>query len=76
MTQEHGGRAEEAKAYGNLGNAHVLKGDYARAYQLLEQALVMFQLLGDTASAAVATHSLGQLQAHTHSQSQPIVMSL
>jgi tetratricopeptide (TPR) repeat protein len=62
VTQEHGGRAEEAKAHGNLGNAHILKGDYAKGCELLQQALAMFQSLGDTANAAVAVQTLTQLQ--------------
>ena len=62
VAQEHGGRAEEAKAHGNLGNAHILKGGYARASELIQRALDMFQSLGDTASAAVAVQTLTQLQ--------------
>ena len=62
VTQEYGGRAEEAKAHGNLGNAHILKGDYAKGCELLQQALAMFQSLGDTANAAVAVQTLTQLQ--------------
>ena len=62
VTQEHGGRAQQAKAHGNLGNAHILKGGYARASELIQRALDMFQSLGDTASAAVAVQTLTQLQ--------------
>ena len=58
VTREHGGRAQEAKALGNVGNAHILKGDYLQGCQLLERALAMFESVGDTTSAAVAMQSL------------------
>ena len=63
FTREHGGRREEAKAQGNLGIAYTLKGDYARAYQLLERSLAMFRSLGDTASAALTMQHLANIQA-------------
>jgi tetratricopeptide (TPR) repeat protein len=62
VAQEYGGRAEEAKAHGNLGNAHILKGDYARGCDLIHQALTVFQALGDSANAAVAIQTLTQLK--------------
>jgi hypothetical protein len=40
---------------------YMLKGDYTRGRSLLEQALAMFQALEDSASAAVAFHTLTQL---------------
>jgi tetratricopeptide (TPR) repeat protein len=62
VTREHGGRAQEAKALGNVGNAHILKGDYLQGCQLLERALAMFESVGDTTSAAVAMQSLAQFK--------------
>ena len=64
VTQEYGSRAQEAKAHGNLANAHILKGDYARGCQLIQQALAVFQALGDWASAAVALQTLITVAGH------------
>jgi hypothetical protein len=47
-----------------LANAHILKGDYARGCQLIQQALVVFQALGDWASAAVALQTLIAVAGH------------
>jgi hypothetical protein len=40
-------RAQEAKAHGNLVNAHILKGDYTRGCQVIQQALAVFEAFGD-----------------------------
>jgi tetratricopeptide (TPR) repeat protein len=64
-TQEFGGTAAmrlcEARARGNLGNAYVLKGEYARAFEMHEHALSMFKQLGNRACSAVSCQTLAQL---------------
>ena len=59
IAKEIGDRAGEGRAYGNLGNAYQLLGDYQKAIEHHEKRLKIAKEIGDRARKGRPYGSLG-----------------